>query len=113
MDPIIKKALDKLALLSKKHRVENLYVFGSVTTDRFTSSSDIDFLVEFQPMDFGDYTDNYFQFCFALEALFDRKVDLTTTRSLSNPYFIESVDKTKKLVYSEYSDESIPAFRSR
>jgi uncharacterized protein len=109
MNPIIKKAIDKLALLSKKHRVENLYVFGSVTTDRFTNSSDIDFLVEFQPMDFGDYTDNYFQFCFALEALFGRKVDLTTTRSLSNPYFIESVDKTKKLVYSANRDKKAVA----
>ncbi|MEQ9374914.1 MAG: nucleotidyltransferase domain-containing protein [Imperialibacter sp.] len=109
MNPIITKGIDKLALLSKQHRVENLYVFGSVTTNRFTSSSDIDFLVEFQPMDFGDYTDNYFQFCVALEALFGRKVDLTTTRSLSNPYFIESVDKTKKLVYSANRDKKAVA----
>lgn len=109
MNTIIKKNIEKLTHLSQKHKVENLYVFGSVTSSRFSPSSDIDFLVEFQPMDFGDYTDNCFQFCFALESLFNRKVDLTTTNSLSNPYFIESVDKTKKLVYRANRDKKAVA----
>lgn len=87
MNTIINENIEKLTHFSQKHKVENLYVFGSVTSSRFPPSSDIDFLVEFQPMDFGDYTDNYFQFCFALEGLFKRKVDVTTTDSLSNHYF--------------------------
>jgi hypothetical protein len=36
-----------------------------------------------------------------LEALFQRKVDLLTENSLSNPYFIESIEETKELLYAE------------
>ena len=34
-----------------------------------------------------------------LQELFNRKIDLITERTLSNPYFIESVDESKKLIY--------------
>ena len=36
----------------------------------------------------------------ALEELFGRKVDLLTRRSLRNPYFIDSVEKTLQLLYA-------------
>ena len=35
-----------------------------------------------------------------LENLFDRKVDLITVNSLSNPYFIKSLEKTKTELYA-------------
>jgi uncharacterized protein len=31
--------------------------------------------------------------------LFNREIDVITERSLSNPYFIESVNKSKVLIY--------------
>jgi hypothetical protein len=33
--------------------------------------------------------------------LFSRPVDLVTEKSLSNPFFIESLNQTKTLIYGE------------
>jgi len=76
-----------------------LFAFGSVCTDKFNDSSDIDLLVSFKPMDFGDYADNYFSIADKLEEIFHRPVDLVTDKSLSNPYFINSINKTKISIY--------------
>jgi predicted nucleotidyltransferase len=46
------------------------------------------------------YTDNYFALHEELEKLFDRKIDLVTENSLSNPYFIQGIDETKQLLYA-------------
>lgn len=100
MDKIL---LDKLNILSgicKEHHVKQLFAFGSVYSESFTNSSDIDLLVSFHSLDFGDYTDNYFALAEKLEHLFNRKVDLITINSLSNPYFIDSLEKTKTELYA-------------
>ena len=36
---------------------------------------------------FDNYADNYFDMCYDLEKVLQRKVDLLTTSSLRNPYF--------------------------
>jgi len=46
-------------------------------------------------MDYGDYADTYFDLADKIENLFQRPVDLVTDKSLSNPYFIDSINKTK------------------
>lgn len=46
-------------------------------------------------MDYGDYADTYFDLTDQFENLFQRPVDLVTEKSLSNPYFIESVNQPK------------------
>jgi predicted nucleotidyltransferase len=68
-----------------------LFVFGSVCTDKFNDSSDIDLLISFKSMEHGDYTDSYFELADKFEDLFHRYVDLVTDKSLSNPYFIQSL----------------------
>ena len=50
-------------------------------------------------MDFGDYADNYFNVADKFEQIFQRSVDLITDKSLSNPYFINSLNQTKTLLY--------------
>ena len=77
-----------------------MYVFGSAVTSDFSESSDVDILISFKDISFEKYTDNYFELHDALVKLFQRKVDLITERSLSNPYFIESIEKTKQLLYA-------------
>lgn len=89
-----------LHTLCEKYEVHAMYVFGSAVTGDFKDSSDIDILISFKELPFDKYTDNYFSLHEELELLFARKVDLITERSLSNPYFIESVEKTKQLVYA-------------
>ena len=100
MNRILTDKLNVLQDICKTYHVDKLYAFGSVCTDKFNDDSDIDFLVYFEPMDYGDYADNYFKLCEKLEELFKRKVDLLTDKSLSNPYFIKSVDNTKKMLYA-------------
>jgi predicted nucleotidyltransferase len=94
---------DKISLLKTlciTYDVKTMYVFGSVCTDRFNVDSDIDILLSFKELSVEKYTDNYFALHEELEKLFERKVDLVTENSLSNPYFIQSVEETKQLLYA-------------
>ena len=99
MHIIINDNIDKIRTLCVSHNVKTLFAFGSVCTDNFNDSSDIDLLISFNPMDYGDYADNYFSVADKFEEIFDRHVDLVTDKSLSNPFFIDSVNQTKTLLY--------------
>ncbi|MDR2115964.1 MAG: nucleotidyltransferase domain-containing protein [Planctomycetaceae bacterium] len=101
LNNIIADNIDRIRSVCDEHHVGRLYVFGSVCTDQFNATSDIDLLVSFKAMDFGDYTDNYFETAELLEQIFQRRVDLVTENSLGNPYFIQSINKTKTLIYGQ------------
>ena len=85
--------------LCEDHKVRNLYVFGSVITEKFTENSDIDFVVDFNTNDPLDYADKYFSFKFSLEDLLNRPIDLLEQRGLKNKFIIQSINNTKKLIY--------------
>jgi predicted nucleotidyltransferase len=99
MNDIIERNRSRIIDICKQQHILTLYVFGSALTDRFNADSDIDLLVAFKPLDFGEYADNYFQTIECFEKIFDRPVDLVTEESLGNPYFINSVNATKKQIY--------------
>lgn len=99
MNKIIKDNIHQIKKLCESHNVKSLFVFGSASTENFNELSDIDLLISFHQMDYGDYADNYFELADKFENIFKRKVDLVTENSLSNPYFIESVNKNKALIY--------------
>lgn len=99
MQRLILDNMDKIKTLCRAHNVNTLFAFGSVCTDRFSDKSDIDLLISFKQMDYGDYADTYFEIADKFEHLFNRRVDLVTDKSLSNPYFIDSVNQTKTLLY--------------
>ncbi len=99
MNALVKNALSNVIELSNKYKVDKIYLFGSATKSYFNEKSDIDFLVSFTDIPLLDYADNYFDFKFELEDLFNRKIDLISERSLSNPYLIQSINKTKVLLY--------------
>lgn len=99
MHRIINDNIDKIRALCVNHNVKSLFAFGSVCTDKFNDSSDIDLLISFNSMDYGDYADNYFLVADKFEKIFHRPVDLVTDKSLSNPFFIDSVNQTKTLIY--------------
>jgi len=90
----------ELKKLCEEYDIKTMYVFGSATTGVFNEASDIDILISFKDIPFDKYTDNYFHLHEKLEELFNRKVDLLTERSLSNPYFIASIENTKQLLYA-------------
>jgi predicted nucleotidyltransferase len=85
--------------LCVNHKVKNLYAFGSVLNENFNSTSDIDLIVDFKDVDLEDYADNYFDFKFSLQEIFNRSIDLLEEQSIKNPYFKQVVNQTKELVY--------------
>jgi len=93
--------LSKIIELCERYDVKSLSAFGSVCTDKFNEKSDIDLLVSFHDMDFGTYAENYFLLADSFESIFSRPVDLVTDKSLKNPYFIQSVNQSKVLLYGE------------
>ena len=93
--------LQRIISLCKIYKVKSLSVFGSILTDRFNDDSDVDLLVDFEPIDQDkiDYVENSFGRRDALESLFNRKVDLIEEKGLRNKYFIANVNRTKQLIY--------------
>ncbi len=100
MNKIVKNRIVELKSLCQKYDIKTMYLFGSACSNEFSDSSDIDILISFKDISFEKYTDNYFDLYKELVSLFGRKIDLVTERSLTNPYFIESIEETKQLLYA-------------
>jgi len=100
---IVEKNIDELIILCKHHKVRELYIFGSVLTDKFNDKSDIDLLVQFENIDILEYFDNYMDFKENLETLLGRPVDLLENQAIRNPIFRRVVDRDKRLVYERES----------
>lgn len=84
----------------ERYGVERLRVFGSVLTDRFDpETSDVDFLVTFQPERENLYHD-YFDLKFELERIVGRGVDLVVERSVKNPFFKASAFGSARDLYA-------------
>jgi len=104
MQQLIEKRKKDLIAICQELNIKRLYAFGSAVSDRFSDDSDIDFLISFADnLSVEDYTNNYFALHYKLRELFGREIDIVTERTLSNPYFIESVNETKQLIYEEKS----------
>lgn len=102
---LIKRNMAQIVALCEKHKVMQLYVFGSILTGKFNKNSDIDFTVVFDKdaLPLSVYGENYFHFKFALEDLLKRDVDLVEYNAIKNPYFKEELDETKQIIYGQAS----------
>jgi predicted nucleotidyltransferase len=101
MDAIVTQHSAELADLCRRYRVQRLELFGSAANDRFDpATSDLDFLVEFQPLAAGEHADAYFGLRESLEALFARPVDLVMTSAIRNRYFLEAIEPTRTLMFA-------------
>ncbi len=96
---LFERNIESLKKLCDQYRVLKLYVFGSAISDKFRKDSDIDFLVTFDAVELNDYADNYFDFKFSLEDLFNRGIDLLEEKSIKNPFLKQSIDTSKRLIY--------------
>ena len=100
MQKILENNIRELKDICLSHGVQRLYAFGSVVSNKFENDSDIDFLISFsESLSIEQYTNNYFKLQYLLREMFGREIDIVTERTLSNPYFIESIDETKELIY--------------
>lgn len=101
MGPELVRRRPEIEHLCRQYRVRRLELFGSAAAGDFRpGESDLDFLVEFEPLPAGAYADTYFGLLEALERLFATKVDLVVASAIKNPYFRRSVDQTKALLYA-------------
>lgn len=100
MQPLLENRKKELIDICKALNIKRLYAFGSVVSENFRDDSDIDFLISFSDnLSVDEYTRNYFALHYKLRALFKREIDIVTERTLSNPYFIESINESKQLIY--------------
>jgi predicted nucleotidyltransferase len=81
---------EKIAEFCKRNHIRKLSLFGSVLRDDFSSDSDIDFLVEFEPGKVPGLIGLSRMERELSEILGGRKVDLRTPQDLSK-YFREEV----------------------
>jgi predicted nucleotidyltransferase len=100
MQLILESKKEDLKSICKALKIKRLYVFGSVVSSKFNENSDIDFLISFADnLTVEEYSNNYFSLHYKLRELFNREIDIVTERTLSNPYFIESINESKELIY--------------
>lgn len=85
--------------LCASHKVKSLYAFGSVLTEKFNKDSDIDLIVDFDPIDVLNYADNYFDLKFSLQDMLHRPIDLLEEKAIKNPYFKQAITQNRRLVY--------------
>lgn len=100
MVSVIKDKLEELEELCRRFYVSRLEVFGSAAAGDMRDTSDLDFLVEFDPSVGDRRFDTFFALKDALERLFGRPVDLVEPGGLRNPYFVRSINETRKVVYA-------------
>ena len=92
--------LPEIAALCRRCGVRRLDLFGSAVTGRFDPArSDLDFLVEFDERPADRRPSPYFRLLEALEALFQRKVDLVSRRALENPYRRWRIESEKQNLF--------------
>jgi uncharacterized protein len=89
---------DILAEFSRRWRVRELALFGSILRDDFGPESDLDVLISFQenaPWTLWDLT----TMADDLTALFGRRVDLVEREALRNPFRRDEILRTARIIY--------------
>ncbi len=100
---LIERNKRTISSLCENHMVKELYLFGSILSDSFNNSSDIDMIVQFSNVNLLDYFDNYMDLKEQFEQLFDKPVDLVENQAIKNPIFRKVVDREKVLIYERKS----------
>ena len=101
MIDLIEKKRIGLEALCRRHHVKTLEVFGSATDGSFDAArSDLDFLVRFESSDPLRHYEDYFGVLEGLQRLFKKPIDLIEADAMRNPYFIRSVQKSRRLLYA-------------
>lgn len=102
MTGFIEQHIDRLKVLCRKHSVVQLEVFGSAAGGKQFDpvASDIDFLVKFTQLSASDHAKAYFGLLADLQDLFKTSIDLVEITAVTNPYFLESLNKTRTEIYA-------------
>ena len=99
MHPKIKISYKWLEQFCKDHHIIKLALFGSVISDHFTDASDVDILVEFDPMHIPGLF-NLVDMKEILSKNLGREVDLRTPEDISKLFRSEVVQQSY-LIYGK------------
>lgn len=99
--PLSKPQLSAIADACQQHHVARLHAFGSLLrADYRPGESDIDLLVEFQPLEPTELVDAYFGLEEQLADSLGTAVDLVMATARRNPIVQADIDATKRLLYA-------------
>ena len=92
---------DLISAACARHRVVRLDVFGSASMDGFRpGDSDVDFLIDFGPMEPYAQVDAYFGMLDDLRTLLGTEIDLVMVGAVKNRYIAEDIERTKRSLYA-------------
>lgn len=101
MIDLLQNSREAIAAACARHHVASLEAFGSALREDFdAASSDLDLLVEFQPMAPYARVEAYFGLLDDLRQLLKRDVDLVMAGAVKNPYIAQDIDRTKQPLYA-------------
>ena len=101
MVAILEARRDAIHAACERFRVVRLDAFGSVLRDDFEPGrSDVDLLVDFEPMSPLEKPDAYFGLLDELRAILGPDVDLVMVGALKNRYIREGIDRSRRVVYA-------------
>ena len=100
MTIIIDRYRPQIEALCRTYRVRRLDVFGSAVREDFDPvSSDVDFLVEFEPDPELNVFHAYMGLRDELSRLLERPVDLVMPSGVRNRYFAQEIANTREPLY--------------
>ena len=101
MNSVFSQHQAELEGLCRRCGVRRLEAFGSAAEGKERSGeSDLDFLVEFDAPPPGGYANAHFSLLESLEALYGNRVDLVGASAIRNPFFLQSIEQTRTLLYA-------------
>jgi predicted nucleotidyltransferase len=94
--------LDAIADACRQHQVLRMYLFGSALRDDFDPTrSDLDLLVEFQPIESSSLVQAYFGLVRQLASITGKPVDLVMADAVRNPYVRRDIEASKQSIYQD------------
>ena len=101
MISLLETNLAELAGICRERHVRRLAIFGSAARGEFKpGTSDLDFLVEFDPLPPAEHARHYFGLMADLERLYGVPVDLVEREPIRNPYFREALEESQVELYA-------------
>jgi predicted nucleotidyltransferase len=96
----LKSKQEAIAAACGRHSVARLEAFGSALRSDFVpGKSDVDLLVEFEPLESYALVDAYFGLLDDLRSLLG-EVDLVMVGAVKNPYVARAIEREKQLLYA-------------
>ncbi|GMR07713.1 MAG: hypothetical protein BMS9Abin26_0717 [Gammaproteobacteria bacterium] len=92
---------DEMEELCRRYHARRLELFGSAASGKLNPDTiNIDFLVMFEELEPAVYADAYQGFYESLTALFDHRIELVSMTAITNPYFLECIQRNQETLYA-------------